>query len=204
MKAHVRRNAIVNATALVLWFAALGWSSPGGAQTVVVKPGERSAPPPAPLVIVNSSAPPTAPEPAAPPEPMATLHLVTRPNRARLVTGLFAFGQSYIASIGIAATSRHLRDSTLWIPILGPWLDLGARPGCSTGGAGCGVETGIKVLLAADGILQTFGALEILGAFLWPETVGLPTVGTASGATFSLRPSAVGRDGYGLSGAGHF
>jgi hypothetical protein len=200
MKAQV----IPNATALVLGVALLGGSSVAGAQTVVVRPGERPAPPPeAPLVVVNGGAPAVVPEPVVAPEPVAAVRLITRPNRAGLITGLVTFGQSYIASVGIAATSRHRSDWNLWIPALGPWLDLGARPGCPKSNA-CGGEMGNRVLLVADGLLQTFGAFQILGAFLWPETIGVPAVVTPSGSSWSLRPSKIGRDGYGLVGIGHF
>lgn len=127
----------------------------------------------------------------------------TRPNRSMLMIGLFTFGQPYIASMGIAATSTTPADANLWIPLLGPWLDLGARPGCPSATA-CGTQNGYKVLLAADGILQSFGAFELVGAFLWPEVVGVARVTTASGASVSLTPSRVGSDGYGLAAAGHF
>jgi hypothetical protein len=209
----MKANVIRSATALVLGVAALGWSPPAHAQTVVVQPGQQAAPPPptptvvvapgvtqaqppGPLVVVNG-APPAAPEPAG------AVRLVTRPNRTRLMTGLIAFGQAYVASIGIAATSVHHGDSNLWIPAIGPWLDLGARPGCPHN-TDCGTETGIRVLLVADGILQTFGVFQIFGAFVWPETIGVPAVTTASGASFSLSPARIGREGYGLCGIGRF
>jgi hypothetical protein len=207
MKARITRNAIRSATALALCAGSLGWSHLADAQTVVVRPpaGEQPAPPPqAPFVVVNGSAPAFVPEPVILPEPVTPLRLVTRPSRTRLTTGLIAFGQSYIASIGIAATSHRRADSALWLPMVGPWLDLGARPACAKAAADCGPEIGIKVLLAADGILQTFGVFEIVGAFLWPETVAVPTITTGSGASLSLRPSRVGQDGYGISGIGRF
>ncbi len=186
MKVFTRR-----VTARMLGVAALGWSALAGAQTVVVPSGEQPAP-----------ALPAAP-PAVVSEPAGPVHLISRPNRSWLTTGLLTFGQSYVASMGIAATSRHRGDSNLWIPALGPWLDLGARPSCRSP-ADCGPETGIQVLLVADGVLQTFGAFHIFGAFMWPETVGVPIVTTASGASLSVSPSKMGREGYGLAGTGHF
>ncbi|HEX8794637.1 MAG TPA: hypothetical protein VF765_27010 [Polyangiaceae bacterium] len=126
----------------------------------------------------------------------------TRPNRSMLTVGLFVFGQPYIASMGIAATSSTAADTNLWIPVVGPWLDLGARPPCS--GTGCGTQNGIKVLLAANGILQSFGAFEIAAAFIWPEVVPVAKITTASGASVSLTPGRFGSDGYGVSAVGHF
>jgi hypothetical protein len=198
MKAPVIRNR--SAAALSLGVAALGWSAASAAQTVVVQPGEqRAQPPPAPLVVVNGPAPAPAAEPQMVPEPPVArepaLQFVSRPNRAWLTTGLLVFGQSYLPSIGVAATSHHQGDSNLWLPALGPWLALGARPGCPAFGD-CAVEIGNRLLLVADGILQTFGAFEIVGAFLWPETVATPAV------TFS--PGPIGHEGYGVRGIGRF
>jgi hypothetical protein len=205
MNAQVIRNRR-GATALLVGVAAVSWSSLAGAQTVVVQSGEQRAQPAAPLVVVNGAAP--APDPqAVPPEPAVArepVRFVTRPNRAWLTTGLFAFGPAYIASIGIAATSTYPGDSNLWIPAVGPWLDLGARPSCPRFGD-CGSETGNRVLLVADGVLQTFGAFEILRAFLWPETVAVPAAATpSSGMSVSLAPGPVGQQGYGIRGAGRF
>jgi hypothetical protein len=120
-----------------------------------------------------------------------------------LMTGLFTFGQAYVASIGVAATSLHYGDSNLWIPAFGPWLDLGARPDCKTPSE-CSIENANRLLLVVDGLLQTFGAFQLIGAFMWPETVGYAKVPTASGVRWSIRPSKMGRDGYGLSAVGHF
>jgi hypothetical protein len=212
MKAHI----IHNAAALVLGVSALGWSSRAGAQTVVVQPDQQPAPqpppPPSSVVVmpgVTQAEPPPPPwvvvnggGMGVPPEP-APLHLVTRPNRRLLMIGLVAFSQAYIASVGIAATGSHPGDSNLWIPTIGPWLDLGSRPSCPSS-TGCGQETGNRVLLVADGLLQTFGALEIIGAFMWPETVAVTTIRTEGGASFSFMPSKVGRSGYGLSAVSRF
>jgi hypothetical protein len=206
MNAQVIRNRR-GATALWVGAAALGWSSMAGAQTVVVQAGEpRAQPPSAPVVVVNGAAP--APDlPPVPPEPQVArepaVQFVTRPNRSWLTTGLFAFGPAYVASIGIAATSRYPGDSNLWIPAVGPWLDLGARPSCPRYGD-CGSETGNRVLLVADGILQTFGVFEIARAFIWPETVAVPAASVASGASVSFTPGMVGQQGYGIRGTGRF
>lgn len=127
----------------------------------------------------------------------------TRPNRSMLMVGLFTFGQAYIASMGIAATSTTAADANLWIPVLGPWLDLGARPGCPNQAA-CGTQNGYKVLLAADGLLQSFGAFQIVGAFLWPEVVPVAKVTTVSGTSVSVAPAPVGAAGYGLAATGQF
>jgi hypothetical protein len=214
MKALNVRHAVAM---LTVGAATLCWNAPAHAQTVVVQPGQQPvAPPPPPppsnTVVVTpgaAEAQPTAPAvvaaPMAPaPVPEAGPRPVNRPNRALLMTGLVLFGAPYVASIGVGAGSGHVGDSDLYIPVLGPWLDLGARGGCPSNGD-CGPETGNKVLLVGDGILQTVGALQIIGAFVFPETVGVTTVATnKSGGFLSLTPSKVGHDGYGMSALGQF
>lgn len=194
--------------------AVLGWGSAASAQTIVVQPAPAPAPAPetlpapapapVPLTLGVTQAQPASPE-LAPPEvatvPSRVVATEWRPNRSMLTIGFFTFGQAYIASIGIAATSSTPGDSNLWIPVLGPWLDLGARPGCPSSSTQCGTQNGYKVLLAVDGILQTFGAFQLAGAFLWPEVVTVTrVVATASGASVSLAPGP----GYGLAAVGHF
>lgn len=171
----MKARVVITATALTLGAAVLGWGSRSSAQTAVV----------------------------AQAQPVLETRVETRPNRSMLMIGLFAFGQPYIASMGIAATSTTPADANLWIPVLGPWLDLGARPGCPSATA-CGTQNGYKVLLAANGILQSFGAFELVGAFMWPEVVSVTKVTTPSGASVSLTPSRLGGDGYGVAAVGHF
>ena len=128
---------------------------------------------------------------------------VTGPNRALLHSGLFTFGVPYIASVVVASTSDHPGDSNLYIPVVGPWMDLADRGGC--GGFGqrsCGGETGYKVLLVADGILQGFGALDIVGAFLFPESHAVAT--NADKPRVAVSPAVLGRDLYGLTAVGTF
>lgn len=173
----MKPRLVLTAAAMTLSFTALGGEPRASAQTVA----------PAPL-----QAPASAP--AA---------IETRPNRSMLMVGLFTFGQAYIASVGIAATSSTSADANLWIPVVGPWLDLGARPGCPPS-TPCGTQNGYKVLLVADGLLQSFGAFQLVGAFLWPEVVTVTKVTTASGTSVSLAPGPVGGDGYGLAAVGHF
>ena len=124
------------------------------------------------------------------------------PNSALLGSGLFAFGVPYVASVVVASTSSEGADKNLYIPVVGPWTDLANRGGC--GGFGqrsCDNETANKVLLVADGIFQGIGALEIVGAFLMPET---RTVTVASEPRVVVGPSSVGRTGYGLAAVGTF
>jgi len=124
------------------------------------------------------------------------------PNSALLQSGLFTLGIPYVTSIVVAASSDRSEDKNLYIPVVGPWLDFANRSPC--GGIlqqSCDHETPYKVLLAADGILQGIGALQIVGAFLMPET---RTVRVATEPRVIVGPARVGAGGYGLSAAGIF
>lgn len=213
----MKSNHVRSFAAVAMGVAALGWNAIASAQTVVVQPHQQPAPAPASSPVVVS--PPE--QPAAPPPPPSSssivvngqtvpvagersVHPETRPNRTLLMTGLVLFGAPYIASVGIAAGSPHTGDSDLWVPVLGPWLDLGVRGGCPSSGD-CGSETADKVLLVGDGILQTIGALEIAGAFIFPETREVTTITTGkNGESVTFSPSRLGLDGYGLSAVGQF
>jgi hypothetical protein len=198
---------------------ALCWSLSASAQqsVVVTNPNQAPAPAAAPTPTVVTP-PPAQPSPvvvtAAPSAPAAEDHHAEveadtghywRPNRALLMTGLILAGAPYIASISVAATSRHPGDDQLWIPVFGPWLDLGARGGCPDG-RGCGEEVGNKALLVGDGIFQSVGVLEIAGSFLFPETVRATTIRTSkNGDTWvSFTPARMGAGGYGVSAVGQF
>lgn len=133
----------------------------------------------------------------------------TRPNRGMMSSGIVAFGVPYVASVIVAAESDHPGDHRLYIPVAGPWLDLGERH-CPEGASSCSNEGLYKGLLITDGIVQGIGALEIVGAFLFPETV---TVTGSSGRTqhakaapaprIKIAPTFTGT-GYGLAAVGAF
>jgi hypothetical protein len=77
------------------------------------------------------------------------------------MSGLIAAGVPYIGSVVVAASSRHAGDQDLWIPVVGPYVDVGNRGGCPAN-SDCGTETVNKALLVIDGVIQSIGALEIL------------------------------------------
>jgi hypothetical protein len=196
--------------------AVLAWSSLARAQTVVLQPGPSAPAPqtvaPAPVVATLQPAQPlpttlaiTAPQPppSTPTMNEAPAHTTWRPDRTLLMSGLVLFGAPYIASVGIAVTSRRTADGNLAVPVIGPWLDLGGRRACQ--GPGCGTETGYEVLLAANGIMQTIGAFQIVGAFLFPDTTHeATTITTGRNTSLTIAPSRVGPGGYGLAAMGDF
>lgn len=127
----------------------------------------------------------------------------TGPNRGLLRSGLFMLGVPYVTSVIVAAQSDHPGDNNLYIPVAGPWMDLAGRGSCgNVGGPSCDGETVNKVLLVVDGIFQGLGALDIVGAFVFPETRTVYAGSTPPRVV--VAPAYYGRDGYGVSAFARF
>jgi hypothetical protein len=101
----------------------------------------------------------------------AQAQVVTDTDRSSslLSTGLMTFGLSYGAAVLVASTSNHPGDNRLYVPLLGPWLDLGDRGSCSVAASSCDHETTNKVLLVGDGVIQAVGALTVLSGLMAPS-----------------------------------
>jgi hypothetical protein len=126
------------------------------------------------------------------------------PNRSLLTTGIVMLGGLYVASVVVGASSGNPNDHHLFVPIAGPWMDIGTRGGCPVNSS-CDGETTSKVLLAADGVFQALGALQIIGAFLMPETRTVETVhSTALNADVTFTPARLGVGGYGFAAIASF
>jgi hypothetical protein len=121
-----------------------------------------------------------------------------RPHRALLVTGLVVLGGSYGASAIVGAGSDRRADEKLFLPVVGPWLDLKSR---DCGVNACGNEDVNKALLISDGALQGLGALGILLSLIIPEPRERPWYAVGS-QTLYVAPQ-VGRTN-GFSAAGEF
>jgi hypothetical protein len=197
----MKKSNIRNGAALLLASVALCSSSVARAQNnVVVEPQDAPPPPQASTTVVAQPAPMVVTAPVAD-QPYRD---ETRPNRGLFMSGLIAAGVPYIASVVVAATSGHVGDRDLYIPVVGPYIDVGNRGGCPASGS-CGTEILNKTLLVVDGVVQSVGALEILGSFLFPETVRIATASTSQGAGVSFVPARVGdRGAYGLAAIGRF
>jgi hypothetical protein len=172
--------------------------SVANAQTVVNNtptappPAVVAAPPPQQQTVVTAAAPPTR-------ETVVS----SGPNAMLFKSGLFVFGIPYGTSVVVAATSNRDEDKNLFVPVVGPWLDFGDRHDCgSVGTPSCSGETAVKVLLAADGIFQAIGAIELVSAFLVPDSRMVAT--KEQGPHVMMVPSRVGASGYGLAAAGTF
>jgi len=119
------------------------------------------------------------------------------PNGSLIGSGLTMFGFSYLPSVVVAASSSRAGDSALYVPIVGPWVDL-ARRDSDCARSPCPGDTGNKVLLVASGVFQGLGALQVLGGFLFPTT---RTVTQTTGV--HVLPS-VGVNQLGLTAVGAF
>jgi hypothetical protein len=118
-------------------------------------------------------------------------------------SGLITFGLSYIPALVVAGTSDVSADHHLYVPIVGPWLDLGGRPGCGPGQISCDAETTNKVLLVFDGIFQGIGAITTVAGFLSPERHEVVSAADSDKPTLHLAPANVA-SGYGLAAFGSF
>ncbi len=112
------------------------------------------------------------------------------------VTGGVIFGLSYaVAAVG-ASVSPLAVDRKLWIPLVGPWLNLATRPKCvtppellSTPGVSnldpCKADYAAKVGIASDGVLQGAGvllfALGMMGSNKWVPAGQVAVVPDANG-----------------------
>jgi hypothetical protein len=91
------------------------------------------------------------------------------PNGALIGAGLTMFGASYIPSMIVAMSSDLPTDKTLFVPVVGPWINLAQRDNDCPYGR-CQRDAGNKVMLVMDGVFQGLGALQIAGGFLFPTT----------------------------------
>jgi hypothetical protein len=88
-----------------------------------------------------------------------------------LVTGTLLLLMSYGPSVYFGATSSLKADRALLVPVLGPWIDLASRPGCTSDPRlpvdNCTPESLTKVAIVASGLTQALGAVLF--------AVGLPS-----------------------------
>jgi hypothetical protein len=126
----------------------------------------------------------------------------TQPDYALVGTGLLLFAGPYIASVVVAAESNHSGDEHLYIPVVGPWLDLADR-NCGPNDIACNNEGMNKALLIGNGILQGVGVVTAVAGFLFPEK-RVVSPATTTGARVKVLPIGLGRGGYGLGAIGTF
>ncbi|HEY3594642.1 MAG TPA: hypothetical protein VGL13_12235 [Polyangiaceae bacterium] len=162
---------------------------------------------PAPATVVETAPPPPQQTTvvAAAPATRETAVVSSGPNAMLLKSGIFVFGIPYGTSVVVGATSSRDEDKDLFIPVVGPWIDFGSRHSCgSIGNPSCDGETAVKVALAADGIFQAIGAIEIISAFMVHDSTAVVASKDADKPRVMMAPSRVGGTGYGVAAVGTF
>ena len=126
-----------------------------------------------------------------------------RPNRTLLSTGVGILVVSYGASAVAGAISDRESDKNLFIPVVGPWLDLGNRD-CGTDP--CGNREDInKAMLITSGVVQGAGLLMALGSLVIPESSTVTEKRSTAKVKPEVRVSPVSfRAGAGLGAIGRF
>ncbi len=91
------------------------------------------------------------------------------PNRPLLSTGTSLFVVSYGASAVTAAISDRDEDKKLFIPVVGPWMNLADRD-CEARGCGNNEDVN-KAMIITSGVVQGAGVLLALSSLFIPEKV---------------------------------
>lgn len=124
-----------------------------------------------------------------------------RPNRALLSTGVGMFVLSYVPSLVAGAISDRDADKNLFIPVAGPWIDLGNR-GCDDRPCG-GREDVNKAMIITSGVVQGLGVLVGLSSLIIPESTSTTTKRTVGKGEVRVLPVSFGTGG-GLGAVGTF
>ncbi len=149
----------------------------------------------------------TSTPPAPPPLPTEGAHNDTKDTL--LGTGLFLLAVSYLPAVSVAASSTMMVDQHLYVPVVGPWIDLSQRPACAPP-LNCATEQTNRALLETSGILQGVGAFLTLVGLLTSDDddVNHPapakSTNDAKATRIQVMPTQFGATGYGLAAFGKF
>jgi hypothetical protein len=139
----------------------------------------------------------------APPPHVTTERESVRPNLPLMGTGLITLTVGYAPALVVAIESDHKGDDKLFIPVVGPWLDMGKR-GCDPLEVNCG-SSGIETAaLITDGVVQGLGALQIVAGLVTPQYRTVVHSASNGKPRVRIAPSSLGGRGYGLFAAGTF
>jgi hypothetical protein len=121
-------------------------------------------------------------------------------NRPLLLTGGVILVGSYVPAMITAAASDRHEDNRLYIPVVGPWLDLANRDCVSLP---CPNETMNTTLLIGGGILQGIGAVGVVTSLFIPEkrTRNWYLIGND---TMHVLPTSMGYGAAGITAGGKF
>jgi hypothetical protein len=179
------RHAIHSTFALSVVAGALSFATPSRADDVTVVT-------PAPVVVTRT-------------EPTSdTVRTQSSPDTRTMGSGIVTFGISYGIAIGVAAGSRHEGDDHMYVPLVGPWLDLGDRGNCPQSGS-CAKETANRAFIAVDGVFQALGVLSFVTGLVFQRSNDVTT--TTTGKTLpivEITPVRYAHGGLGLAAVGTF
>ena len=121
-----------------------------------------------------------------------------------LLSGAVTFGLSYVPAVMTASESTLAIDKHLYVPVVGPWLDLANRPNCSLN-LSCNTETGSQALLVVDGIFQGLAVIQVLaGLGAVARDTATAVAKSDDQPTVRVRPAQLAAGGYGLAAIGKF
>jgi hypothetical protein len=189
-----------------------GQPAPTGQQAPIGQPAPPSQPPTSSDVNVEHPTDMTTQYPATSTtqttsaeytETVAAEHVhEVRPNRPMLVSGLTLLVAPYVAGVIVASTNDLHADNKLYIPVVGPWLDLSERP-CSFG-SDCSTSDNIgSALLIGSGVAQGLGVILTAASFVTPERHMTTSPVAAQKPHVSFSPVSYRRGG-GVSAVGTF
>lgn len=126
------------------------------------------------------------------------------PNRYMIGTGVATFTLAYLPAVFVGAESPNTVDHHLYVPVVGPWLDIANRPACGPGSISCDNETTNKVLIGLSGVFQGLGVLTAIGGFFVPEHNQVVVTTASDKPTVHISPAQMGAGGYGAAAFGTF
>jgi len=174
----IRIPVAMAASVFALTYASASFAQESTTTTTTQQPVQTTQPAPAaqPVVVQQQPAPVATTQTTAAPYNGGTAAdssektIEHRPNKTLLSTGVGIFVISYGASVVAGAVSSRDEDKNLFIPVAGPWMDLGDR-NC---GGDCGKNEGVaKAMIVTSGIVQGAGVLLALGSLIIPETTSV-------------------------------
>jgi len=125
------------------------------------------------------------------------------PNRPMLIAGATLLGLSYVPSVIAGIQSTRGADHLMYLPVVGPWLDLGNRS--CTPAEPCTNEGISAALLVIDGAAQLAGGVLMAASFFVPQRAAQVTT-TVGGDNVNVQitPAGMGVGGWGLAAVGDF
>jgi hypothetical protein len=106
------------------------------------------------------------------------------PSAAFIASGTIALSLGYGVASVLAISSTYDKDRLLFIPIAGPWIDLGLRP------PGTSDENWARVGLIVDGVAQLAGLVLVITGLVMkqhaPRSIAALVTPTTTGVSLSF------------------